>query len=107
MDFIPNSRQLDKEDPLLNYPVEYLNKINCGSLPLAKLKLKIGCPMMVLKNLNAANEVCNGSRGVLTRYNNRVLEVRLLTGDHAKQTVFIPRVANQPGEDENAFRFTR
>jgi ATP-dependent exoDNAse (exonuclease V) alpha subunit len=98
---------LGEHDPLLNYPVEYLNEVNCGSLPLAKLELKIGCPVMVLKNLDAANGVCNGSRGILTRYGNRVLEVRLLTGSHAGQTVFIPRVANLPGEDENAFKFTR
>jgi hypothetical protein len=107
VDFIPNSEQLGEDDPLLNYPVEYLNEINCGTLPLAKLELKIGCPVMMLKNLDAPNGVCNGSRGILTRYSNRVLEVRLLTGQHAGQTVFIPRVANQPGEDENAFRFTR
>jgi ATP-dependent exoDNAse (exonuclease V) alpha subunit len=94
-------------DPLLNYPVEYLNEINSRSLPLSKLELKIGCPVMILKNLDAANGVCNGSRGILTRHSNRVLKVRLLTGEHAGQTVFIPRVANQPGENENAFMFTR
>jgi hypothetical protein len=107
VDFIPNSEQLGEQDPLLNYPVEYLNEINSGSMPLAKLELKIGCPVMVLKNLDAANGVCNGSRGILTRHSNRVLEVRLLTGEHAGQTVFIPRVASQPSDDENAFRFTR
>jgi len=92
---------------MLNYPVEYLNEINSGTLPLAKLELKIRYPVMVLKNLDAANGVCNGSRGILTRYSNRVLEVKLLTGEHAGQTVFIPRIANQPGEDENSFSFTR
>ncbi len=107
VDFIPNSEQLGEDDPLLNYPMEYLNEINYGTLPLAKLELKIGCPVMMLKNLDAPNGVCNSSRGILTRHSNRVLEVRLLTGQHAGQTVFIPRVANQPGEDENAFRFTR
>ena len=107
VDCIPTSEQLGQDDPLLNYPVEYLNNINSGSLPLAKLELKIGCPVMVLKNLDAANGVCNGSRGILTRYSNRVLEVRLLTGDHAGKTVFIPRMGNQPGADENAFKFTR
>jgi PIF1-like helicase len=62
------------------YPVEYLNTINCTGLPLHKLKLKKGCPVMVLRNLNPEGGVCNGSRGILTRYRNRVLEVRLLTG---------------------------
>jgi hypothetical protein len=107
IDFIPNSERAGENDPLLNYPVEYLHEINSGSLPLAKLELKIGCPVMILKNLDAANGVCNGSRGILTRHSNRVLEVRLLTGEHAGQTVFIPRVASQPGENENAFMFTR
>jgi len=107
VDFIPTSEQTGEDDPLLNYPVEYLNEINSGTLPLAKLELKIGCPVMILKNLDAANGVCNGSRGILTRFSNRVLEVQLLTGEHAREKVFIPRVANQPSEEENAFKFTR
>ena len=107
VDYIPNSEQLGEDDPMLNYPVKYLNEINFGLLPLVKLELKIGCPVMVLKNLDAANGVCNDSRGILTRFDNRVLEVRLLTGEHAGKTVFILKVANQPGEEENAFRFTK
>jgi hypothetical protein len=107
VDFIPNSERLGEQNPMLNYPVEYLNKINCESLPLAKLKLKTGCPVIVLKNLDTANGVCNGSRGILTRYSNRVLEVKLLTGKHARETVSISRVANQPSDKENAFKFTR
>ena len=49
-----------------NYPVEYLNEINCSELPLAKLELKVGCPVIILQDLDAAHEVCNGSRGILT-----------------------------------------
>src|SRR6266478_1003982 len=49
----------------------------------------------------------NGSRGVLTRCRNRVLEIRLLTGQHAGEIVFIPRIGNQPGDDECSFKFTR
>ena len=107
MDYIPTSEQLGQDDPLLNYPVEYLNNINSRSLPLAKLELKIGRPIMVLKNLDAANGVCNGSREILTRYSNRVLEVRLLTGDHAGKIVFIPRMGNQSSANKNVFKFTR
>ena len=89
VDFIPTSEQTGEDDPLLNYPVEYLNEINCGTLPLANLELKIGYPVMMLKKLDAANEVCNGSRGILMEHSNRVLEVQLLTGEHAGETVFI------------------
>jgi ATP-dependent exoDNAse (exonuclease V) alpha subunit len=106
-DYIPSSELNGPNDPLLNYPVEYLNSVNCFGFPLAKLELKIGCPVMILKNLDPSNGVCNGSRGILTRCRNRVLEVRLLTGQHAGEVVFIPGVYNQPGEDQNAFKFTR
>ena len=36
-----------------------------------------------------------------------LLEVKLLTGDFAGQKVFIPRISNQPTEDQVAFKFTR
>ena len=45
----------------LLYPVEYLNSINCSGLPLHKLQLKVGCPVMILRNLNPREGVCNGS----------------------------------------------
>jgi hypothetical protein len=37
-DFIPSSEQSGGEDAMLNYPVEYLNEINCSGLPLVKLE---------------------------------------------------------------------
>ena len=106
-DFIPVSEQIGEDDPMLNYPVEHLNEINASSLPLAKLEVKVGCPVMILKNLDQSRGVCNGSRGILTRYRSRVLEVRLITGQYAGETVFIPRVPNQPSDEENSFKFTR
>ena len=54
----------------LLYPVEYLNSINCSGLPLHKLQLKVGCPVMILRNLNPGEGVCNGSRGIVTRMSN-------------------------------------
>ncbi len=45
VDSIPTS-ELRKNDPLLNYPVKYLNEINCTGFPLARLEVKIGCPII-------------------------------------------------------------
>jgi ATP-dependent exoDNAse (exonuclease V) alpha subunit len=84
-----------------------LNKINCTGLPLAKLEMKISYPVMILKNLDPVNGVCNGSRGVLIRFRNRVMEVELITGDHAIHKVFVPRINNYPTEEQVAFKFTR
>ena len=106
-DSIPTSEQSRGEDGMLNYPVEYLNEINCSGLPLAKLEVKVRCPVMILRNLDTANGMCNGSRGILTRYRHRVIEVELTTGDHAGHKVFIPRISNYPTEQEVAFKFSR
>ena len=45
-DLIPSTEQSGEDDPMLNYLVEYLNKINCSGLPLVKLELKVGCPVV-------------------------------------------------------------
>jgi ATP-dependent exoDNAse (exonuclease V) alpha subunit len=95
------------EDGPLLYPAEYLNTINCSGLPLAKLQVKKGCPIMILRNLNASEGLCNGSRGIVTRMGNRVLEVWLLTGEQAGQKVFIPRIGIVPTDTQVPFKFCR
>lgn len=95
------------EDGPILYPPEYLNTINCSGLPLAKLKLKEGCPIMILRNLNAAEGLCNGSQGIITQMRNRVLEVRLLTGEQAGQKVFIPCMSLVPADTQVPFQFCR
>jgi PIF1-like helicase/Helicase len=97
----------NNENGELLYPAEYLNSINCSGLPLAHMALKIGCPVMVLQNLNMAGGVCNGTRGILTRMRNKVLEIRLITGDHAGEKVFIPRMRLQPIEGQLPFTLSR
>jgi ATP-dependent DNA helicase PIF1 len=96
----------DSDGELL-YPPEYLNSINCSGLPLAHLALKVGCPVMVLQNLNMAGGVCNGTRGILTWIRNRVLEIRLITGEHAGEKTFIPQMQLQPIAGQLPFTLSR
>ena len=44
--------------------------------------------------------LCNGSRGILTRVSSRVLEIRLIGGDHRGKTAFIPRITLTPSEKQ-------
>jgi ATP-dependent DNA helicase PIF1 len=99
----------DTSDPeaVLMYPTEYLNMITASGLPLHKLTLKVGSPVMVLRNLNPAEGVCNGTRGIITRMTNRVLELRLLGGDHNGQLVFLPRIKCYPSNAQIPFQLCR
>ena len=89
----------------LMYPVEYLNSINCSGLPLAKLKLKIGCPLMVLRNINAGEDICNGSQGIVTQVGEHVIQVQLITGDHAGSLIFVPPLGISPSDTQLPFEF--
>jgi len=91
----------------LLYPTEYLNSINASGLPLAELELKVGCPVMVLRNMDPINGICNGSRAIVTRMTNRVLEIRLICGSNAGKTHFIPRMKLVTSDNELPFPLQR
>ena len=77
-------------------PVECLNSLNVSGLPIANLELKQGCPIILLRNLDNKRGLCNGTRATITHMSNRVLQVRLLGGDHDGDIAFIPRITLSP-----------
>ena len=103
-DSVANDRPDEGE---LMYPVEHLNTINCSGLPLAKLRLKVGGPVMVLRNLYPAEGVCNGTRGIVKRMSPRVIEIELLSEEYRGKRIFIPRIIHTPSEAQLPFRLER
>ena len=91
------------------YPVEYLNSIDIASLPppLPHLEVKPGVPLMLLRNMDQRQGLCNGTRLRLVRMKNRVLEVRIITGPHAGETDFIPRITIAASDGELPFELHR
>jgi len=78
------------------YATEYLNTVNISNLPLHRLKLKIGAPVILLRNLSPSTGLCNGTRLRISRINQRVLECEILGGKHAGNIVLIPRIPLSP-----------
>jgi ATP-dependent exoDNAse (exonuclease V) alpha subunit len=89
-------------------PVEFLRSINNSSLPPGELAVKVGCPLILLRNLAPARGLCNGTRMVLKQMSDRVLEVRLVGGDHDSKLAFIPRITLTPTNTTDfSFRLSR
>ena len=78
-----------------HFPSEVLNKQDPPGLPQHELKIKVGCPIMLLRNLDAPKMV-NGTRLIVRRLFPNCILAEIITGDFAGDEVFIPRISLQP-----------
>jgi ATP-dependent DNA helicase PIF1 len=91
----------------LLYPVEFLNSLDGNNFPRHMISLKIGVPIMLLRNLNQTDGLCNGTRLIVTQLGHRVIEARMITGDHAGSTVLIPRISLTLKSNKYPFELVR
>ncbi|CAG8485097.1 9557_t:CDS:2 [Scutellospora calospora] len=61
----------------------------------SKLTLKVGCPVILLRNLAPHQGLCNGSHLVVTKLEDHVIEARILCGDHATFSMTINKSQGQ------------
>ena len=94
------------DDPGMNelqpYAPEYLNSLVSSSLPLTHLGLKVGCPVMLLRNLDPLKGLCNGTRLRVSEIRRKVLKCRIISGDakFAGNVVFIPKITLAPSAED-------
>ena len=94
------------DDPGMNehqpYAPEYLNSLVSSALPLAHLKLKVGCPVMLLRNMDPLNGLCNGTRLRISEIRTKVLKCSIISGDtkFVEKVVVIPRITLAPTAED-------
>jgi hypothetical protein len=97
-----------EDDPHNYYPEEFLNTLTPNGLPPYMLKLKINCPIMLLRNIDPANGLCNGTRLVVCGFQKNTINAEIVIGHHSGMRVFLPRILLCLSEDEMfPFRFKR
>jgi hypothetical protein len=62
------------------YSVEFMNTLQFSGITNHKLKLKVGVPILLLRNLNQSIGLCNGTRLIVKRLDQRVIEAEVITG---------------------------
>ncbi|TVU06803.1 hypothetical protein EJB05_46838, partial [Eragrostis curvula] len=97
-----------EDDQTNNYPIDFLNSLTPNGLPPHELKIKINCPLILLRNLDPHNGLCNGTRLVVRGFQNNAINTEIVGGQHADKRVFIPRIPLLPSENLTLpFKFKR
>ena len=96
------------DDSNNSYPLDFLNSITPNGLPPHELKVKKNCPIILLRNLDPHNGLCNGTRLVVRAFEDNAIDAEIVNGQHHGKRVFIPRIPLSPSEDINLpFKFKR
>ncbi|CAN1795967.1 ATP-dependent DNA helicase PIF1 [Linum perenne] len=75
------------------FPLEFLNSLQIGNFPDHQLKLKVGVPVILLRNLDQTTGLCNGTRMVIRTLGTWFIEVEILMGTHVGERVYLPRLS--------------
>ena len=91
------------EDETDHIPQEFLRSQILSGLPPSKLNLKVGAPIILLRNLYPASGECNGTQMIITRLGRRCIEARILGREFRGQLRLISRIKLKTTESDMSY----
>ncbi|GJV77693.1 ATP-dependent DNA helicase PIF1 [Tanacetum coccineum] len=86
---------------------DFLNSLKFFGLPNHKLILKVGVIIMLLRNIDQPNGLCNGTRLQVVRLDKHVIEAKIITGSDIGYTTLITRQKMNPSDKKIPFKVVR
>jgi ATP-dependent DNA helicase PIF1 len=86
---------------------EFLNDIKCSRMPNHKLRLKLGVPVMLLRNIDVSSGLCNGTRLMIVELGKNVIGADIVNGPHHGDRVYITRSNLIPSDSNVNISFQR
>nr|XP_043615630.1 uncharacterized protein LOC122587509 [Erigeron canadensis] len=83
---------------------DYLHSLTPDGMPPHRLLLKPNSPIVLLRNLNPTEGLCNGTRLICKDLRRNVIHAEIAFGDFAGKQVFIHRIPMQPPTDIVPFK---
>ncbi|KAJ8883203.1 hypothetical protein PR048_015043 [Dryococelus australis] len=90
-------------DDVVHFPQDFLHSLNPSGLPPHELSLKVGTPIMLLRNISPPN-MCNGARLLIKDLKENLIVATILTGPAAGQLPNIPRIPIIPTDLPISFK---
>jgi len=89
------------------YPTEYLNSLTLSGLPPHKLNIKVGAPVMLLRNIDPARGHCNGTRYIVCQISQQYITGQIACGEYSGNVLLIPRIPLSPTDAGLPFTLRR
>jgi ATP-dependent DNA helicase PIF1 len=99
--------EANDNDPFEQITPEFLNSLHTSGLPNHSIKLKVGIPIMLLRNLDQSEGLCNGTRLTVTKLEDHVIAAKIITGKNIGQELYIPRMPMSPSQSPWPFKLMR
>ena len=97
--------ELSPSEDLLRFNKEYLNTLKPNGFPPFELHLKSQMPLILIRNLNPRQGLCNGSKMFFIKHlDHKVLQCRLAGSE---RIVLIPRILFIPQPNDFPFEWSR
>ncbi|KAG5564858.1 hypothetical protein RHGRI_000901 [Rhododendron griersonianum] len=78
--------------------IDFLNSITPQGMPCHCLRLKKNSPILLLRNINPSQGLCNGTRLICKEFTSHLITAKIAVGERKGDTVFIPRIPLQPND---------
>ena len=87
--------------------LEFPHSLKTSDIPNHKIRLKTDTLIMFIHNLDQAEGLCNGTRLIVYRMANHVIEVQIISGKNIGSLVYIPRMSLSPSQPPWPFKMIR
>ena len=89
------------------YPDEFLNGLDISGAPPYLLRLKIGTPVMILRNINPDHDMRNGTKAIVRRISQSCGGTELFAWNRSRSREFITRIPQQSPDTDLPFALAR
>jgi len=88
------------------FTTEFLNNIKFSDIPNHKLRFKVGCPVMLMRNIDQATRLFNRTRLIVDNLWKNFNSAIIITEKNVGEKIIIPRMNLVPSDPKPPFKFT-
>ncbi|GKD87358.1 ATP-dependent DNA helicase PIF1-like protein [Tanacetum coccineum] len=86
---------------------KFINGLKFSGVPNHILALKVGVPIMLLRNIDQENGLCNGTRLQVLKLTRTSIQAQIINGTHFEKKVIIPRLRITPYDKRLPLKIVR